>query len=334
MGPQREKGTDVIRSYPSVHFLTRVLIRPALATIALMSKTLTDEDLYTMNRQAIAAAKGYMGSVAWPTVAFTVAVVTAFIVHLTLFALGMIPAWLALVLTAALTYMSYTPLHEAAHGNINGTEESRQWLNDLCGYLVAPIIFLPYASHRHEHFTHHRFTNQADKDPDYVVSGLGKSFTTAVAAVFLFLWVQISFFARHHWHTSTLYERTVYCAELAVGIGWRVLFIVLIDQAGAALVILLGYLMGAFFTAYWFAYRPHLPYEETKRYRNTNSMIMPSWMKPLEWFWLGQNLHSIHHLFPKVPFYRYHALYNEIEPVLHAHSTPTIGVFSRESMIG
>jgi len=57
---------------------------------------------------------------------------------------------------------------------------------------------------------------------------------------------------------------------------------------------------------------------------------MPRWMKPLEWFWLGQNLHSIHHLFPRVPFYKYHALHRDIEPVLQAQGTPIIGIFSRE----
>lgn len=107
-------------------------------------------------------------------------------------------------------------------------------------------------------------------------------------------------------------------------------FIALVDQPGTAGVILLGYLFGGFFTAYWFAYRPHLPYRESKRYRNTNSLIMPRWMRPFEWFWLGQNLHSIHHLFPRVPFYRYHALHREIEPILRAHGTPIVGVFSRE----
>ena len=56
---------------------------------------------------------------------------------------------------------------------------------------------------------------------------------------------------------------------------------------------------------------------------------MPRWMKPFEWFWLGQNLHSIHHLFPRVPFYRYHALHREIEPIMRAHGTPIVGIFSR-----
>jgi len=46
-------------------------------------------------------------------------------------------------------------------------------------------------------------------------------------------------------------------------------------------------------------------------------------MKPFEWICLDQNLHSIHHPFPQVPFYRYHKFHREIEPI--------IGIFSRKS---
>jgi beta-carotene hydroxylase len=98
-------------------------------------------------------------------------------------------------------------------------------------------------------------------------------------------------------------------------------------------VIIVGYLLGGLFSTYWFAYRPHAPYLESARYRNTNSLVMPSWMKPVAWFWLGQNLHSIHHLFPRVPFYHYHALHREIEPILRAQGTPILGIFSREPVL-
>lgn len=286
-------------------------------------------DLTTLNKQAIAAAKAHMGIVAWPTVALTFATVSAFMLTLALFATGLLPVWAATLLIGALTYFSYTPLHEAVHNNIHGEHDRLSWLNHLCGYLVAPLIAVPYQSHRLEHFTHHRYTNQADKDPDFIISGMSKGPVAALLTVLKFLWVQNSFFARQHWSSATRKERITYCAELLVSIGWRVVFLALVNQAGAVVVVLLGYLIGGAFTAYWFAYRPHLPYKEPKRYRNTNSLIMPRYMKPLEWFWLGQNLHSIHHLFPRVPFYRYHALHREIEPVLRAHGTPIIGIFSR-----
>jgi len=290
------------------------------------------EDLAKLNKKAIAAAHQHMGHVAWATVIFTALVVTAFIAFLVLYAQGFIPIWAAFIILAVLTYASYTPLHEAAHRNINGNNESLTWLNNLCGYIVAPIIAIPYASHQLEHFTHHRYTNQPDKDPDFVISGLSKGGIRAFMTIFKFLWIQNAFFVLNHWNRATIKERLIYSLELMISIGWRVVFITLVDQPWVALIILGGHLLGGFFTGYWFAYRPHLPYKEPKRYQNTNSLIMPVWMKPFEWIWLGQNLHSIHHLFPRVPFYRYHKLHREIEPILRAHGTPIIGIFSRKAI--
>ena len=292
-----------------------------------MSQSLTE-----LNKQAISAAKAHMGQPAWPTVVLAVAVVVGFVVNLWLFALGVLPAWVAMVILAALTYFSYTPLHEAVHRNINGDREGLKWLNDLCGYLMAPMIFIPFASHRLEHFTHHRYTNQPDKDPDYVVSGFGQGLVAAAMTVLKFFLVQNTFFVKHHWRTASAKERTIYGLEVLFAAGWRIAFVALVSQPGVLVVIVACYLLGGCFTAYWFAYRPHIPYTESKRYRNTNSLIMPKWMKPFEWFWLGQNLHSIHHLFPRVPFYKYHALHREIEPVMRAHGTPILGAFSREAV--
>jgi beta-carotene hydroxylase len=288
------------------------------------------EDLAALNKEAIAAAKRYMGRPAWLTVALSFAVVAGYTLNLGYFAAGVLPGWVALPVLAALTYFAYTPLHEAVHGNINGGRENLKWLNDLCGYLMAPMIAVPYSSHRVEHFTHHRYTNQPDKDPDYLMLEMSKGFVPALKTVLKFFWVQNTFFVKQQWGTASLRERSIYCLEVLVSLGWRVAFIALVAQSGTVAVILLGYLLGGFFTAYWFAYRPHLPYEDARRYRNTNSLIMPIWMKPLEWFWLGQNLHSIHHLFPRVPFYRYHALHRDIEPILRAQGTPIVGIFSRE----
>ncbi len=289
-------------------------------------------DLKALTQEATLEARKHMGQVAWITVALVVFVIVSYVANLVLFVNGLIPAWVATLIVAALTYMSYTPLHEAVHGNINGRHENYRWLNDLCGYLVAPLIAVPYASHRYEHLTHHKYTNQEDKDPDFVVSGMSKGIISSIVTVFKFLWAQNSFFAKHHWETASFKERFIYCFELAISIGWRVAFLSFFAQSGQTVVILLGYILGGYFTAYWFAYRPHLPYETPKRYLNTNSLIMPKWMKPLEWFWLGQNLHSIHHLYPKVPFYRYHALHSAIEPSLRANGTPIICIFTRRSI--
>lgn len=287
------------------------------------------QDLSALNKEAIAAAREYTGQVAWPTVLLVVLVLAGLVADVLLVATGRLSLWLALPLYAALTYLSYTPLHEAAHGNIHGGNERLKWLNDLCGHLVAPIIAIPYATHTVEHFTHHRYTNQAEHDPDYMVSGMREGFVAFVITGLRFLWMQNTFLFRTHWATASRREKAVYWAEVGTTLGWRAALLLAVPTAEMATLLLLGYLVGAFFTAYWFAYRPHLPYAEPARYRNTASLIMPAWLKPLEWFWMGQNLHSIHHLFPRVPFYRYHALHRRIEPILRAHGTPIIGLLSR-----
>ncbi|CAA0111283.1 Uncharacterised protein [Zhongshania aliphaticivorans] len=282
-----------------------------------------------LNREALGIARNYIGKMAWLTIILTLLVCGLFIAVLALFVNGVMSAWVATPIIAILTYMSYTPLHEAVHGNIHGSNPKLQWINNACGYLVAPIIGVPYNSHKHEHFTHHRFTNIEGQDPDFIISGMRTGLWGVIATTFKFFYVQNAFFLINNWQSAQIKERITYIVEVAISISWRVLIISLIDQPGIATVVLLGYLGGGMFTAYWFAYRPHFPYDNTKRYQNTSSLIMPIWMRPFEWVWLGQNLHSIHHLFPRVPFYRYHTLHREIEPILRAQDTPIIGIWSR-----
>ena len=188
------------------------------------------DDLASLNKQAIAAAHKYMGHTAWGTVILTFSIVTAFIVHLVLYAQGMVPTWAAILILGVLSYFSYTPLHEAAHRNINGNNEKLRWLNDLCGYLVAPLIGNPYASHSAEHFTHHRYTNQPDKDPDFVISEYSKGFFSWVITTFKFIWVQNAYFGIHKWALATIKERCIYTLELSLSIGWRIVFIVMVEQ--------------------------------------------------------------------------------------------------------
>ena len=287
------------------------------------------QHLNELNQQAIAAAREYTGGIAWLTVLMVLVVAAAFLGLMSLYVAGAVSLWVAIPAYAVLTYVSYTPLHESAHGNIHGGQAHLQWLNDACGYAMAPLIMVPYSTHRVEHFTHHRYTNQPDRDPDYLVSNMRNGTFAFISSALRFLWVQNTFLFRDYWATASLRERSAYWAEIALAIGWRAAFLWMVPSAATVLLLVAGYLGGAFFTVYWFAYRPHLPYNDAARYRNTSSLLMPQWMKPLEWFWFGQNLHSIHHLFPRVPFYRYHELHRRIEPALRAHGTPIVGIFSR-----
>jgi beta-carotene hydroxylase len=292
-----------------------------------MKSNLTLEQLHL---QAIKAAQLRMGHFAWGTVALVIGVAASYIGNLWLFAVGAIPAWVAALLLAALTYASYTPLHEAAHGNIHGRNENYRWINEICGFICAPMIMLPHSSHRLEHMSHHRYTNDPARDPDFHISSIGDRPFAFLMAPWRLLWIHSTFIFRRHWHGQASFgEKCRYVAEVVFSLGWRVVFLSQVSLAPGLLVIVGGYAVGAFFTIYWFAYRPHWPYKTVGRYADTCSMIVPRWLKPFEWVWLGQTLHSIHHAFPRVPFYRYHGLFREVETAMRAHGGQVVDIFTR-----
>ena len=287
-------------------------------------------DLENMNRQATQQALRYMGHFALPTLLMTAALFASYAMTYYLAFNGAMPLSIAVFAIAAITYMSYTPLHEAVHGNINGRHRSLSYLNDACGYLAAQIVLIPYASHREEHLAHHRHTNVPGKDPDFMLKDMGRSLFASAQAVLRFWWMQMTYAVKGGVSASSRNTRLIFLTELSVALAWRVALFVLAPKIMAIMQV--GYFLGLAFTTYWFAYRPHLPYEDSARYRNTNSMVFPLWAKPVEWFWLGQNLHSIHHAFPRVPFYRYHALFRRIEAVMRANGNVVIDIFSRRPL--
>ncbi len=66
------------------------------------------------------------------------------------------------------------------------------------------------------------------------------------------------------------------------------------------------------------------------RYVDTSIILLPRVLHtPLTWLWMFQNYHSIHHLFPRMPFYKYATLYEEIEDVMMAKGAPIYRVTVR-----
>lgn len=290
-----------------------------------------ENNLNALNRQAIASAQAMMGEFAWGTVLLVVGVFASSVATLWLFAAGAIPPWAALLLVGALTYASYTPLHEAAHGNIHGRHSRLAWFGDLCGHACAPMIMLPHSSHRLEHLSHHRFTNDPNQDPDFHISGMCQSVGQFLSAPWRLLWIHSTYIFRSHWReNASTRDKITYVAEVIFGLGWRVAFLTQVPLIEGIPVIIGGYALGAYFTIYWFAYRPHWPYEQKGRYVDTCSMVVPGWLKPFEWIWLGQTLHSIHHAFPRVPFYRYHRLFDQVEETMRANGGQVIDIITRQ----
>ncbi len=270
-----------------------------------------------------------MGKVAWPTVFLGLVLAASYVVAVGMALTGSLSLWLAIPLVAMVTYLSYTVLHESVHGSISGKSRSLRWLNKAMGYLAAWITMIPLTAHRHEHTAHHRYANDVDRDPDYHMGNMCESLLAPVRAA-LRAWVsQFRFYATHRWDDAPPRQNLYLCLEVAAALVPRVAVMLAGYWVEAVALFVVAWLMGAVILIYLFAYVVHRPHEELGRYVDTATILPPR--SPLlrtvvNWSWMFQNYHSIHHLFPRVPFYKYPELYEEIEDVLAAKRAPVYGL--------
>ena len=286
----------------------------------------------SLDKQAIACASKYMGRVAWPTVILGLVLAASYVAAVLMALIGFLPLWLAVPLVAMVTYLSYTILHESVHGSIGGNDSSLRWLNRAMGYLAAWITMIPLTAHRHEHTAHHRYANDAEDDPDYHMGNMCDSLLAPVRAALRAWFSQFRFYATHRWADAPPRQNLYLCLEVAAALVPRVAVLLAGYWVEALALFVLAWLMGAVILIYLFAYVVHRPHEQVGRYVDTATILPPR--SPLlrtavNWFWMFQNYHSIHHLFPRVPFYRYPTLHRDIEHVLAAKRAPVYGLSMR-----
>ena len=283
-----------------------------------------------LDRQAAAGASRYMGVVAWPTVALGVVLGVSYPAVVAMAMSGYLVLWLAVPLAAVITYLSYTVLHESVHGSITGSRESLRWLNRALGYVAAWITMIPLTAHRHEHIAHHRYANDEAHDPDFHIGEMRDSLLAPPRAA-LRAWVsQFSYYAENRWNKAPTSEKIQLGLEVIVALAPRLALIVAGYWVEGLAVFVLAWLIGAMGLLYLFAYIVHRPHEQIGRYGDTSTILVPrAWRRLLTWLWMYQNYHSIHHLFPRVPFYRYPDVYREIEGVMVVKRAPVYQISMR-----
>ena len=266
------------------------------------------------DRAALKISREYSGRVGILTIILSVAAVFLYSTVLFLFANSFLPPLLTVPLLAVLTFISYTPMHEAVHGNISGKNGKLKWLDKAVGYLMAPIIAIPYTSHQKEHFTHHVHTNK-DKDLDVHIKNWFNSPKHFFMGSIRIIKTQNTFIMNNHTRI-----------EIFISMGWRLLFVFFTGLISIP-VLFFGWFLGAFLTLYLLSYLPHKPYRETTRYKNTNIRLFP--IQRMENLMFQHNLHAIHHLFPRIPFYNYRKVFQKIKPIMRAKETPIISILNQ-----
>lgn len=278
-----------------------------------------------LDKQAIASARKYMGVVAWPTIILGIVLPASYVGVIAVALAGILSLWFAMPLVALFTYLSYTVLHESVHGSISGNDKSLRWLNKTLGYLAAWVAMIPFTAHRQEHMAHHRHANDEEGDPDYHIGHMRDSLLAPVHAA-LRAWVsQLSFYAQNRWSGAPPRQNLYLCLEVAAAFLPRLAVLVAGYWVEALALFLLAWMIGAIVLIYLFAYVVHRPHEQIGRYVDTATILPPQsplLQRGFNWLWMYQNYHSIHHLFPRVPFYKYAELYREIEDVMEAKRAP------------
>ncbi len=269
------------------------------------------------------AAQQYQGDFALPTVVTGLCIFTAYAATPLAVFVGALPLWTGCLLMIVLAYAAYTILHDAAHGAISGSHASLRWVNEWMGYAAAFVLMIPLTAHRHEHLAHHRHTNNGAEDPDLVVSDMTRSPLHTLRAAGRIYIGQYRYYMRNRWKGLGNKQDRQFIAEIVIAITARVALMAQGFWLEGFTLFAVGGIGGVALLMYLFAYIVHRPHDAQGRYVDTATIIAPTWCNRLvTWGWLFQNYHSIHHLFPRIPFYRYRRLFDEIEPAMRAHGAP------------
>ena len=271
--------------------------------------------------------------VAWPTVAIATGAFIVFGVA-AIAAIGRYaPIWITIPLNSAAAYWMFTVAHEALHGSLS----SARWVNEVVGrfawFFIVPMASLP--SFTYAHTQHHRYTNDADNDPDiFATHGpvWQMPFRWALIDFYYSVWSfrQLRRRVRRSWRRpmAELAENAVVSCLSLAGI-WAV---ILTDNFWTlAIVVLIPQRVALVFIGWWFDWLPHHALEQAQRgnrYRATRIRVGMEWL--LTPVMMTFNYHLVHHLHPRLPFYRLLRAWWRNEDVYLQHDPAIATVFGRE----
>ncbi|MEN9646405.1 MAG: hypothetical protein RL238_3074 [Actinomycetota bacterium] len=274
----------------------------------------------------------YSGRVAWPTVLLCLALLAGYTGAIVGWATGVLPLWAGFIINAAITYAFYTVHHDANHKAISGRQERWRWLDTACGAIAAVPLQLSFKGWSAEHLRHHAYTNDPARDPDFQVAG-------PLSAIPI-KWMMANVFGiigalpYGDRLVGKIVAKMVPAGAAPAGEPnqrlkqeqkrirryQRIGFIALIASIPLGLFVPTFFLwwlpgrVGVLILVIFFQWMPHVPYDDTSRYKNTriNTFLGSTWLL------FQQDYHLIHHLYPTVPWYRYRAVYREVRPLLEA----------------
>ena len=264
--------------------------------------------------------KSNISGVAWPTVIMFFVAAAVIITLQFLYAKEQIHLLPHLIITSYFMYLMYTPLHEASHQNISGVNQKYRFLNPLFGFLSALFYLHSYTQHTWSHLEHHKHANDKDLDPDYIIKG--SNWFSIMARGFFILLIKDYFYIKN----EKLKNDKIAKIKMKIGtIESLIPVILLIIFTNVFSVpwyhFILSYVIPLLFAVMllgiFFDYLVHMPHQSSEKFGDTNVIRTKKWLDyPMTWIWSYQNYHGMHHLFPRLPFYKYKKVFMDKEDEL------------------
>lgn len=256
--------------------------------------------------------------IAWGTVALFALIVLGYSVTVPAALSGQLSYGWAAFICSMLCYACFTVMHDAGHGGIVRLGSKFKFAETVMGWAASvPLLLGSFPFFQKMHDRHHAFTNCPDRDPDNIL------FEHSIQGVLVSIYfVPIQYYIKCF---------TVYKNDKAVRATDKSNFLYLLMVHGSLIALMInGYalevlcfaiipmLVTLFLLVLFFDYLPHHPHKSLAAYQNTR--VYPS--KVLNLLLFGQNYHLAHHLYPRVPWYKYREVYHNIKPWLQAQNAP------------
>ena len=205
-------------------------------------------------------------------------------------------------------YMSYTVLHEAAHGLVTRHRHLNNWIGRVSLSFISIVPF--FFTYRHFHIMHHQHVNSGQDDPDMFCTRGARHLLPVRWALMDFAYL-LSFFKRRLFARRPNFVKREFCFAIVFGAG----VLAVVTSTGQVWEFIVIYLLptrvALMLLAFSFDFLPHYPHDvqfTDNPYHATSNRIGFEWL--LTPLLLGQNYHLAHHIYPTSSFYRYRRIWH------------------------
>lgn len=262
--------------------------------------------------------------VAWGTVLLFALIISGYILVYAGLVYEFFSLTTASVICCVCCYASFTVVHDAGHGSLFRQDSGAKKLEGLIGWIASiPLLLAPFRFFQKMHDRHHAFTNDPERDPDYFNchGNLALVLINGLLLPLRYHLMALTIFRQDPHFRKTFFSTSVYLVLIwltiamlcAQGYFWEVVALVLIPMLFALIMLTL-----------FFDYIPHHPHTALHRMHNTR--VYPSRIINLLIF--GQNYHLVHHLYPRVPWYKYRITFERLQGYLRSQNAPIENIWN------